>query len=142
MELKRSQAFELAKQTNKLISTTSDALDTFFVTTDDIKSLSQAAKALAILYKLHVFIHQSSKSGDSSDLIASIDEEISRINKKYNELLLAATPPVDDEECNLQDMIESNKRLQELLGDEHEENAEDDIMKQVVHKKKKKNNHS
>jgi len=49
---------------------------------------------------------------------------------------------VDDEECNLQDTIESNKRLQELLGDEHEENAEDDIMKQVVHKKKKKNNHS
>ena len=143
MEAKRLQASKLVSEAKQLAAAMSAPIDAFIVTTEDATTLSQAAKALAVLYKLHLFIHQPGKSSDASDLIASIDEEIGRINKKHNELLLDATPVVDDEEQHQQDAVESKKRLHELLGvDPREENGHDqdgDMMEQLLKKKKKKN---
>ncbi len=143
MEAKRLQAYKLVSEVKQVVAAMSVPIDAFIVTSEDATTLSQAAKALAVMYKLHLFIHQPDKSSYTSDLIASIDEEISRINKKHNELLLDVTPAVDDEEQHQQDAVESKKRLHELLGvDSREDNdhdQDDDMMEQLLKKKKKKN---
>jgi hypothetical protein len=147
MEVKRSRAVELVHKTKNLLSVTSAPIENFDVTIEDATSIIQATKALAVLYKLHLFLHQSDKSSEADDLIASIDEEITRISKKYTELLLAAAATTTDEIGREQDAIETKKRLHELLGDDSLETIEakdvsdqdDDMMQQLLHKKKKKN---